>query len=397
MVNFEAIRTLGGNRHIAVILAGGFGGLAVTRELGKHGVPIIVLGRDHYVTKSKYCLGFRLPCRNQVEDFLTELPRHVEEKPVLFTDSELYLEVLEKKWPLWKNSYLAPLSINNRKLTDKVNLYKSAQEIGLQAPVIYDDIEDVVEYPVIVKPLNGIAHINPQVRKAYECQNHQELKLTVELLKQQGLEVCVQQVIPGNTPDLYSVTMYRSPAGQISIGYVMRKIRQFPSDYGTGTSHVTCEQPQIVDYSIRLLESTGFVGVAEIEYKYCRRRRDFLVIEVNGRFPLHTSVAHQTNPQFIYDIYSDLVSCPPDRTRRSETGQKPVVWSFLLKDILTAKSKWSLLHYYYHHLRQSRIQGAMWDHADLLPVLYYYRYLCHRILSEGLRTRPHNPYRIQMN
>lgn len=398
MINYQLIKEMEHGQYIAVILAGGFGGLAVTRELGRYGVPTIVMGEQDYITKSKYCLGIHAHGSEEIVNFLTELPKHVTKKPVLLTDSERYLELLYKNWNLVKNHYFTPVQLQNQSLINKVHLYQAAKDVGLKVPAIYKDTSAITDYPVIVKPLNGLAHLNSNIKKAYECFTSNEVLKTLQLIRQYDTDILIQQIIPGHMQDLYSVTLYRNARGEIHIGYVMRKIRQFPADYGTGTTHITCKKPKIVDYSKRLLDSVNYVGVAEIEYKYCEQTKDFFIIEVNGRFPLHTSMIHKLGNGFVYRIYLDLVSSPVKSAVSAESNEKEVVWSYFLKDLLTMKPRRSLLSYYFYHLRNSRIQGAIWDWSDLKPLLYFYKDLIYRLLDLARHSESaRNQKRLEKN
>lgn len=378
MVDFGLIKKLEQDQHIAVILAGGFGGIAVARELGRHKIPTIVLGQQIYVTMSKYCFGIYMGDTGEIIEFLTRLPKYVSKKPVLFTDNECCLELLYKNWSLLKEHYLAPLDPNNLRLNNKFLLVQFAKACGLKVPEVYEGVNAVAGYPVIVKPLNGLAHRNPLIKKAYQCHNQRELSQALQLLNQHNAEALIQQIIPGDTQDLYSVILYRSSPGNILIGSVTRKIREYPSRYGTGTAHITCTQPDIVNCSIHLLNTVGYNGVAEIEYKYNKETKDFYIIEVNGRFPLQTSIVHKIGNQFIYRIYLDLIASPVKDTPSVAPNQKAVIWSFFLKDVLAAKSKRSLIAEYYSYVCHSQIQGAIWDWSDIKPLLYYYKYLLHR-------------------
>lgn len=384
MVNREVIRKLCKDQHLAVVLAGGFGGVAITRELGRLGIPTIVLGLQSFVTKSKYCLGIHIVDAGEILDFLTQLPECVNKKPVLFTDNEFCLELLYENWSNLKEYYLAPMDIKNLSLNNKFFLVQSAKSCGLKVPETYRDIAAVTSYPVIVKPLNGLAHRNRLIKKAYQCNNPGELSKTLSILHLHGAQAIIQQIIPGDTQDLYCVTLYRNAQGNIFIGSVTRKLREHPSQYGTGTAHLFCSQPDLVEKSITLLNALDYNGIAEIEYKYNKETNDYYIIEVNGRFPLETSIVHKLGNQFIYRIYLDLIGTPLQGEFTEGSKQKPVLWSFFLKDFLVARSKLSLISDYFTYVRSSSIQWAIWDRNDIKPIIFYYIYLLHELVHTAV-------------
>lgn len=387
-VDFHFIKRIEGKRNLAVVLAASFGALAIIRELGKHGIPIVVLGNPEYIGKSKYCIDLKIKNHKEIVQFLKQLPHHVRSKPVLLTDNEDHLQLLYNNWNMLRDFYLAPLDMNNLRITDKLQLYEHAFKAGIRAPKTYvgENQLRVETFPVIVKPLNDDklwALSGLKYQKVYECRNRHELTSTLQMLKRYDADSVTQHIIPGDVTNLCCVTLYRNHLGKVVTGFVVKKLRQYPMNYGTGTVHLTCHRDELIEYSVRLLESVNYVGVAMIEYKYDERSKEFFIIEVNGRFPVETGIVQKLRNDFVYEVYEDLIN-PSKMTRSYKLPERPIAWIYFLNNLRTIIQKGS------NQLRdlltlvgKCHIQDPIWDWSDPVPVLYFPKYLFRRIFNRG--------------
>ena len=61
------------------------------------------------------------------------------------------------------------------------------------------------------------------------------------------------------------------------------KVRQGPLHFGTSAVFRTTPQPRVRELGLRLLESAGYKGFAQVEFAYDRRDGDYKLLEVNTR------------------------------------------------------------------------------------------------------------------
>lgn len=383
-MDFRFIHNIEQKQNVAVVLAASFGALAVVRALGRHGVPVVVLGNPDYIGRSKYCIDVKIKDPEDIVHFLKAFPRHIQSKPVLFTDNEDHLQLIYEHWDVLSKVYALPVALNNRRLTDKYRLYEYALKAGIKAPVTYIGGEQrrVQEFPVIVKPINddelwrtsGLKY-----QKVYECRNRRELIDTLDTLKRYNCNSVTQQIIPGDVTNLYCVTLYRNQLGRIVTGFVVQKLKQYPMDYGTGTIHVTSHQKKLVADSIRLLEAADYTGIAMIEYKYDKRSKQFYIIEVNGRFPVETGIEKKLGNDFVYRIYKDLLN-PAKGNELHISTVKPVLWIYFLNNLKTMTQKGSYrMKDMWRLVGKCQIQFALWDWDDPIPSVYFPKYVCQRL------------------
>src|SRR5262249_61751183 len=92
----------------------------------------------------------------------------------------------------------------------------------------------------------------------------------------------------------------------------------------------TTPQPRVRELGLRLLETSGYKGFAQVEFAYDRRDSDFKLLEVNTRVPMWAGVAMSRYFDIARIAYDDLCGKPEPEPRHFE-GE--LMWSFLAKDL----------------------------------------------------------------
>ena len=401
MLSRKMIEKLERKEYAAVILAADIGALGILRELGKRSISCIVIGNE-FIQKSKYTTAaIQAQTKEDVVNILLKIPHLLKVKLVLFTDADEYLEIIYSNWDQLINHYQIPASKNNFKLVDKEELALFAEESLIKVPKTFYKIEDInsSEYPVIVKPLiHSRMYIKSRIQteKAYICYNKEQLIRIVDFLRKLNKPFITQQMIEGEVNKIYEVLIYRGKDGKIKIGYVAKKLRSFPPNFGVGSAQITEYNPHLIQASVSLMELTDYIGVAEFEYKFCEKSNQYYLIEVNGRFPLQSGLLHKVNSGFIPGIFRDLVFLPDDDNSSIQIDKK-VVWVYLPSDIRAIrKEKKKLLPIYLKLLKTYSIQDALWSWKDPLPIFYYAKYILKRIYERVREKSKQNNYRRLM-
>ncbi len=71
--------------------------------------------------------------------------------------------------------------------------------------------------------------------------------------------------------------------GDRLLSMVAQRIRQHPANYGTGTYVETVENEAVERDAERLLQSVGYSGMVEMEFKYDVRDGSYKLLDVNPR------------------------------------------------------------------------------------------------------------------
>ena len=283
----------------AVVLGSDFKALGVVRSLGRRGIPAIVIDNlprsawfSRYVTRR-----FKWDGQMEGDAFLNFLLRigkeHHLEKWVLFPLQDEVVEFvarnneqLAKVYQLVTQDWEVLQWAQDKRLT-----YHMAEEVGVPYPKTwYPTCEDVLKtmeitFPVIIKPAISI-HFQHRLRlKALSVSNYEELlaqyRLTAGVINSD--EIMIQEIIPGNGRTQYSVASY-CKEGDIILSMTARRTRQYPIDYGLGSSFVEAiDIPILLEPAEKLLRSMRVTGMVEVEFKHDLRDDQYKLLDINVR------------------------------------------------------------------------------------------------------------------
>ncbi len=338
------------NRPGAIVLGGNFVGLGIVRSLGAHGIPVWVLDADRsksIAQFSRYTTRFVETREEAITDvLLREGRQHRLDGWVLFPVTDEYVEVLSANREFLSSIYrvtTAPVEITGFAL-DKRLTYARADELGIAAPwtSVGNSLADIeaegVPYPVILKPAVN-HHFFPQTNiKALPAENASELRRG---FAQMGRyippeEILVQERIPGGGENQFSFCAVCND-GQAYASLVAQRVRQYPVDFGNASTFVeTAKQPVVEAAGRRFLESIGFDGLAEVEFKFDPRDGKYKILDVNPRTWGWHTLGKAAGIDFPYLLWRQAVGLPvaPIATHRE------AAWIREITDVVSiAKSR----------------------------------------------------------
>jgi predicted ATP-grasp superfamily ATP-dependent carboligase len=93
----------------------------------------------------------------------------------------------------------------------------------------------------------------------------------------------VQEIIPGNGHVQYSIATFCED-GNIKNWMTARRTRQYPIDYGLGSSFVEAmDIPALLPLAEKLLRHMRVSGMVEVEFKYDERDKQYKLLDINVR------------------------------------------------------------------------------------------------------------------
>ena len=386
MIAQKKVAEIRATGHVAVILASSLGAIAIIRALGKARIPVIVIGLNYHHKSIYTTVALKAETKRDVENILFLLPLLLNMKPVLFTDADDYLEIILANWNRLEKNYYIPASENNYKLINKERIEEIVDIHNVSAlPVAFHKVSDIEKqhYPVIIKPLSngdGYKALKEKPKKAYICNNEIETMDVDIYLKELNVGYVIQQVIDGEANTNYSVLLYRNAQGKVEVGFTVRKLRIYPLNFGVSAAVISENNPEIINQSIAIMELIDFQGIGEFEYKFCRETNTYILLEVNGRFPLQTNVLNQSNPHFISTVFHDLMNNSTSDVVSNKSVSN-ITWIFLLNDIraIIAEYGKSTLKLNLITSLTSRVQSAIWSISDPLPTIYFLKYISDKL------------------
>lgn len=307
-----------------VLQASGPNSVAIIRSLGRLGIPVIACDRDPRALGllSRYAepcftrdalsdpegfvedvlaLGARLPAKGVL------FPTHDEAIAALGPHEDRVAEYFHRPWSPWERM---------ERTMDKSGQHAAARAIGFPVPLTVEPTgdDDIVaaaselRYPVILKP-----RLSPEFRKRFrtqvlECDDAEELRRNWELAA--PYEPQISEVIPGGDERIWSLGSYRGADGERLASFTGRKLRQYPTRFGTGRSAEAHWDPEYAERCHALLDELQFHGISQLETKRDPRDgRDYL-IEVNTRSWLWVGLATAAGVNLPLACYLDAIGRP---------------------------------------------------------------------------------------
>ena len=336
---------------VAIVLQGRACGLGVIRSLGRERIPLLVADphRNAPGLHSRYCKSLIIP-DPEIEpemalDSLMKEGEKLKEKGVLFPSSDAFTIFTSKHRKMLSEHFKMILSPGNMtgELVNKRYQYAEARRVGMPMPATYypstleeaEVIKDDLEYPVIIKPSLSHVFLSKLNRKAFIANGPKDLLGIFNQQLPPNHPVIVQSFIPGPVTNLYETETYVGQNGKVLAFLVRQKLRQFPEDTGMGTLERTINDPEIVRLGTDFVQSIGFKGIANLEFKMDDRDGKYKLMEINPRYSLQNISATKAGINFPLIQYLDLTEQPlpsiPDYA-------DDVTWLDASRDILAYRS-----------------------------------------------------------
>ncbi|HZU02250.1 MAG TPA: ATP-grasp domain-containing protein [Ktedonobacteraceae bacterium] len=282
-----------------VVLGSDFKALGVMRSLGRRGIPAIVIDN---LPRSAWFSRYALKClrwHGPMDDtaflhFLLRLGKeHQLEQWMLFPTQDEVVEFVSRHAVQLASVYRLTTQEWDvvRWACDKRLTYRMAQEVGVPYPKTWYPLNEEhlktleITFPVIVKPAISIRLQHALRLKALPASNHEELLKHYRLMADVSCpqEIMIQEIIPGSGDTQYSVATYCKD-GHIRASMTARRTRQYPIDYGLGSSFVEAMKvPVLVELAEKLLYFMRVSGMVEVEFKFDSRDGQYKLLDINVR------------------------------------------------------------------------------------------------------------------
>lgn len=277
-------------------------GLAVVRDLGRHGFQTIGIGRrkDALAGASKYCHHHAVRAGDEAHLVaqICQLARQHQARYLLaVSESDLLLlnrhrEELEKHITL-----LIPSADRLEQVIDKATCQAHAQALGIDVPRTrrFATLEQArkaaaaLSYPVVLKwsdPHAVSARLERAgllLMKTGYARDADELMAQLTPYAEVGSFPLVQDYCAGH--GLGQMFLVRD--GEILMEFQHERVHEWPPEGGASTlcrSVPLSEHQELREKSRALLRRLHWTGVAMLEYRYDPVARHYVFMEVNGRF-----------------------------------------------------------------------------------------------------------------
>lgn len=329
----------------AIVLGSDFKALGVVRSLGRRGIPSVVIDNQPRSAWFSRYVSKRFRWRGSMDDgpflnFLLSIGKEYGlEEWVLFPLQDEVLEFVARNCEQLSKIYRLVTQDWDivQWACDKRLTYQLAHEVGIPYPKTWiptceDHLQTMeISFPAIIKPAISIHFQHAMRLKALPVDNSEELLNQYRLVA--GVihpnEIMIQEVIPSDGRSQYSFAAY-CKEGNVVLSLTARRTRQYPIDYGLGSSFVEAvEVPAICEPAKKLLSAMRVTGMVEVEFKHDHRDGQYKLLDVNLRpWGWHT-LCMACGLDFPYIQYRDVLGDAPT----SITPRYGYHWVRLLTDI----------------------------------------------------------------
>jgi predicted ATP-grasp superfamily ATP-dependent carboligase len=166
---------------------------------------------------------------------------------------------------------------------DKAKSMAFAESIGIKVPKVYHHVDQIEQYPIVVKGIKGsgnVIYVNSPAELG-------DLQLT---------EMVMQEYIPGQGYGFYGLFHHGEPRAI----FMHRRRREFPVTGGASTAAESYYDERLKEQGIRLLSALQWHGVAMVEMKRDQRDGDYKLMEINPKFWGSLDLSIQAGVDFPY-------------------------------------------------------------------------------------------------
>jgi predicted ATP-grasp superfamily ATP-dependent carboligase len=279
-------------------------------------------------------------------------------------------------------------------LVDKARFQLLAERLRLPVPATRQirpaagsrpaDVD--LQFPVVAKPLRrrrSWSDIGYRA-KAVRVDTPEALGFWWPRWTHQGVDLLVQELVPGPETTIESYHVYVDAQGQIVAEFTGRKIRTLPPEFGFSTALAITDAADVAALGQSLVHSLGLRGVAKFDFKRAPDGRLYL-LEVNPRFNLWHHLGAVAGVNLPALVYGDMVGVP--RRATMPKARAGVTWCRLADDWRAAKACGIPLRSWSMWALGCEAKSMAWD--DPVPFLH----TAWRLVSHGVRSVLH-PARV---
>lgn len=299
----EVVQTKPGKSHKNPVLI--LGNVGLVYSLASLGAPIYVGAErrknpSFYSRLIKKSIVFSTYRSEKFIDELCEFGKTLDNKAVILSDDDDALYTISKYRERLKPyfHFLFPEDSIVNKVLDKQEFTKLSQYYELPVPASFEvsSMEDLKKYaiqctfPCIIKPVfrsdwyhKDFTKIVGAYKKAYKCDDMDELFSMYSKVSQINKKVVLQEYIEGDDAYHYSVNVYVDKEGKLRGGYIAKKLRIYPIGAGMGSFICTVQDDELIEKSREVIDALNLRGLLNIQFKKDSRTGEPKLIEIHFR------------------------------------------------------------------------------------------------------------------
>lgn len=299
-------------RKSAIVLNGSYHNcLTIVRSLSRKKISVIVGDKSRGIKSyfgeamlSKYARHrflYPSPEKSPLKfiDKIKEISKKYDANVLFPVGTDTYIPISALRDRLDKNIKMA-IAENSiiRKAHDKYECLKYAESLGIPIPktVLLKDLSDFEELkefglPLIVKPRKGAANFGVRIindlGEIIKLSKDPKRKLLKDIDQKNknftiydDSDLIIQEFVDGPVVDACAI----ADQGEIKGILTQVRIKTLPPRGGYGVMNRTEKIPEISEMAKHLLENLKWHGLAQVEFKYDNKTKQYKLMEINPKF-----------------------------------------------------------------------------------------------------------------
>jgi predicted ATP-grasp superfamily ATP-dependent carboligase len=315
--------------------------LSMIRSLGRKRIPLFATGTaGSFVSYSRWHRAVPAEWGNRptpatLSEFLAKLPV---DRMAVIPCSDDWALAMARVDPAVAVRFPASLASAEslRSLIDKGRFARLLQQLGLPHPrtVLVEnegdwaDVRTDAFVNAFLKPRDSQAFRRGYGVKGRRFETPSEAIALGRDAQRRGLDVMLQEYVPGPPTNHYMVEGFVDRTGRPSARFVRQRLRMFPPDFGDSTYMVSVPLDRVrgaLETLDRLFAHLSYRGVFEAEFKYDDRDGQFKLLEVNARPWYFIGFAAQCGVDLCEMAYWDALGVSVDPVATYKEGCHCVV------------------------------------------------------------------------
>jgi predicted ATP-grasp superfamily ATP-dependent carboligase len=310
--------------------------LEVLRILGRRGIPRFAVGTaGSFVARSRWHRA--LPGAERADgpaSLAALLGRVPLERAVLVPCTDDWVLPVARLEPALAARFPACVASpdSHAVLLDKSRFADAVARLDVPHPrtVRLDSEEDLAALAdpalrgAFLKPRDSQAFSRRYGVKAFRFETRAEAARLFRDARAAGLELVLQDYIPGPPTRHYFVDGFIDRTGALRACFVMHRLRMFPPDFGDGSYGVSVpadEARPAVEIVRRFLGDLRYRGLFDAEFKYDERDGLFKLLEINCRPYRYVGFAAACGVDLVTMLYRDALGLPVESVTGYATGR----------------------------------------------------------------------------
>ncbi len=320
----------------AVLLGCAGNALSAARALHDRGVEVDVLGERRIasmVRGSRACRTYVEPSSsNDLQDeWLDWLLRRAPRGAVVIPCCDDGVEVVSRHRADLEGAGVRPVEASDDvhlAMLDKAATYELARLAGVSTPATMTlrspaDVQlaaATFEFPCAVKPLHSHLFARSFDVKAIRVASSVELVEVAEPIVAAGHPLLLTEVVCGPDDEYCSYYSFLDADGEPLLNFTKRKLRQYPTRFGSGTYHESRWDPEVAEAGLAFFRGVGLRGLGNVEFKRDGADGSLKLIECNPRLTAANELIRRSGLDLAGFLYARTAGLPLPSTARTRDG-----------------------------------------------------------------------------